>query len=114
MKEKILSVTPKDCRWDYMGASSKGGQKANKTASGVRCTHELSGAVGKSTEHRSQAKNKQQAFVRMTEHPKFKAWIRLEIAKIQRDDEGIERKIDKDMQKVKVEMFVNGKWQEEI
>ena len=48
MREKLFTLTAKNFRWDYFRGSGKGGQKRNKTSSGVRCTHEESGAVGQS------------------------------------------------------------------
>jgi protein subunit release factor B len=55
-REKLFSVTEKDCRFDYFRGSGKGGQKRNKTDSAVRCTHAPSGAVGASEALRSQRK----------------------------------------------------------
>lgn len=43
-RKPILSVTKKDCRWDYYVGSGKGGQKRNRTSNCVRCTHIDSGA----------------------------------------------------------------------
>lgn len=58
-RELIVSVTAKDCKFDYIRGSGKGGQKKNKT---VRCTHLASGASGFCEEHREQHRNKQLAF----------------------------------------------------
>lgn len=76
MKEKILSVTLKDCRVDTFRAGGPGGQKQNKTSSGARITHPPSGAVGESREQRSQLLNKRAAFRRMVESPKFQLWLK--------------------------------------
>ena len=115
-KKPLFSVTKKDCRWDYYVGSGKGGQKRNKTANCVRCTHVDSGAVGKSEEGRSQSKNKRAAFIRMSETPKFKAWIRLEKAK----KLGVEARIEKEMKKTMLPHNLrietkdkNGRWVEE-
>jgi protein subunit release factor B len=72
VREKILSVTLKDCRVDYFRAGGPGGQKQNKTSSGVRITHPPSGAVGEARDQRSQLQNKKAAFRRMAESDKFK------------------------------------------
>lgn len=61
------------------GGSGDGGQKKQKTSSEVRCTHEPSGAVGKATDSRDQAKNRVTAFKRMIETPEFKVWLQLKI-----------------------------------
>lgn len=70
-KEKILSVTLADCRVDYFRAGGKGGQKQNKTNSGVRVVHPPSGAVGEGRDQRSQLANKRAAFSRMAHSDKF-------------------------------------------
>ncbi len=96
--------------------SGAGGQKRNKTANCVRCTHKDSGAVGKSEDGRSQAHNKREAFVKMAKTPKFKAWIHLEKSRRL----GIESKIEKEVKKsmcpknIRVEVQdENGRWIED-
>jgi peptide chain release factor 2 len=72
-------VTADDCKWDVFRGSGDGGQKKQKTSSGVRCTHEPSGAVGKATDSREQSRNRKEAFKRMVESPQFKIWLKLKI-----------------------------------
>ena len=115
-KKPILSVTKKDCRWDYYVGSGKGGQKRNKTANCVRCTHELSGAVGKSEQGRSQIHNKKTAFVKMAETKEFKNWVRIESSKVLGIEAEIEREVEREMlsQNIKVEVKdKNGRWKKE-
>lgn len=81
-RELLFSVTDKDCRWDYFRGSGKGGQKRNKTSSGVRCTHIASGAVGVSDETRSQHRNKRLAFAKMAHSKEFEAWHKIEVARM--------------------------------
>lgn len=71
-RELLLSVTAKDCRWDYFRCGGKGGQKQNKTSSGARVTHPPSGAVGESREERSQLQNRKRAFRKMAESQEFR------------------------------------------
>lgn len=78
-KTKLFSVTAADCIWDTFRGSGNGGQKKQKTSSGVRCTHEPSGAVGKSTEYREQTLNKKEAFLRMCHSPEFQSWLQLKV-----------------------------------
>lgn len=81
-KELVFSVTAKDCDWHYFKSSGNGGQKRDKTDNCCRVTHPPSGAVGKSTEHRQQSKNRQAAFRKMAETPKFQAWARAMVANL--------------------------------
>jgi protein subunit release factor B len=71
MKEKILSVTLKDCDVQTKRGSGKGGENRNKRDTAVRIVHRASGAVGESQEERSQLQNKKRAFLRMVATPAF-------------------------------------------
>lgn len=79
---KLFSVTIHDCRVDTFRAGGKGGQNQNKTESGVRITHEPSGAVGESREYREQLRNKRAAFRRMGESPRFQRWAKAKAAEL--------------------------------
>lgn len=74
-REKILSVSIKDCRVDTFRAGGNGGQNQNKRDTGVRLTHEPSGAVAESREERSQLQNKRKALQRLSETPAFRYWV---------------------------------------
>lgn len=111
-RELLFSVTKEDCRWDYFRCPGKGGQKVNKTSSGVRCTHKASGAVGQSCDERSQHINKRLAFERMVETKEFKQWHRMEVARRTGQLERAEDKVAKEMCNIKVEIQQNGKWTE--
>jgi hypothetical protein len=78
-KTKMFSVTASDCRWDVFRGSGNGGQKKQKTSSGVRCVHEASGAEGKATDNRHQNINRRTAFERMVATPEFQGWMKLKI-----------------------------------
>jgi protein subunit release factor B len=75
-KEKILSVTLKDCDVQTKRGSGAGGQNRNKRDTAVKIVHRASGAVGESQEERSQLQNKRTAFLRMVETPKFQIWLK--------------------------------------
>ena len=114
-RNPILSVTKKDCRWDYYVGSGKGGQKRNKTSNCVRCTHVASGAIGKSEDGRSQAHNKKIAFKKMAESPKFKLWVRTETSRILGRETELEMEVENSMcrKNLKIETRdENGKWKE--
>jgi len=96
MKELLFSVTKDDFSFDFFRAGGKGGQKQNKTSSGCRCTHKESGAVGEGRDERSQPQNKKNAFMRCTDSPKFKAWLRMRIAECC-CGETLEQKVEKQM-----------------
>ncbi len=78
-RKKLFSITAADCKWDVFRGSGNGGQKKQKTSSGVRCTHEPSGAVGHATDHREQSVNRRSAFERMIATDEFKSWMELKI-----------------------------------
>ncbi len=110
----LFSVTSKDCKFDYYVGSGDGGQKKQKTASAVRCTHKESGAVGKAEDTRSQLKNKQLAFGRMAETKKFQEWLRVESLKALGIQKQIEDKVEREIKKVKVEVQKEGRWVEYV
>lgn len=112
-RELLFSVTAADCRWDYFRGSGKGGQKRNKTESGVRCTHRASGAVGQSDDTRSQHENKRIAFGRMIASDKFKSWHRIESARRMGRTQEIEDAVEAAMRpwNIREETKVDGKWQ---
>ena len=110
MKKLLFSVTASDCRFDYFRGKGKGGQKKNVTDNCCRCTHEDSGAVGKAEQGRSQRKNKELAFKKMAESKKFKIWHTLETSRRMGQQANLDRKIDEEMKKIKVEGKLNGTW----
>jgi protein subunit release factor B len=107
MKELLFSLTKDDFEFQVFRAGGKGGQKQNKTSSGVRCIHRPSGAVGEGKDLRDQHQNKKNAFIRCTESSKFKAWLKVEIAKKQGSYEDIQRKVNEMMlpSNLKIEYF---------
>ena len=112
-RELLFRVTAKDCRWDYYKGSGAGGQKKNKTENCCRCTHNDSGAVGKSEEGRSKEANRSKAFVRMAESPEFKTWHRIKVAEITGAAATAEYQTKIEMIKnTRVEVKENGKWVE--
>lgn len=110
-RELLFSVTKENCRWDYYRCPGHGGQKVNKTSSGVRCTHKDSGAVGQSCDHRSQHTNKRIAFERMVATQKFQNWHRLEVSRQTGELARIEEKVAQEMRKVRIEVHdESGRW----
>lgn len=111
-KEKLFSVTAKDCEWEYYRGSGAGGQKRNKTSSAVRCRHKPSGAVGQSQDERNQKVNKRLAFKRMAATKEFKSWLKIEVARITGAHSEAERYADREIRsdRIVVEVKKDGRW----
>jgi protein subunit release factor B len=112
-KKLLFSVTKSDCRWDYYRGSGKGGQKRNKTENCCRCTHLLSGAVGKSEEGRSKEKNRKAAFGRMARSQKFQDWVRIEASRRSGERAEIENRVERSMSPENIRSEVKddkGRW----
>ena len=109
-KEKIFSIPASEFRIDTFRAGGKGGQKQNKTDSGVRITHIKSGAVGEARDERSQPQNKKNAFRRCVESKKFQLWLKMEIAARMKGYRDLDAKIDEMMKEgnLKVEYYDPG------
>ena len=76
MKQKLFTITTADLREERYRGSGAGGQNRNKRDTGVRFTHEPSGAVGESESQRSQLQNRQEAFRKMAASPRFIMWAK--------------------------------------
>lgn len=92
--------------------SGKGGQKRNKTMSACRIIHPASGTISECQEERSFEQNKQKAFKRLLEKPKFKTWYKIEVAKRLGQIKDIEQEVEKAMSpdNLKIEILENNKW----
>lgn len=112
MREKILSVTLKDCVVQTFRAGGPGGQKQNKTDSGVRVIHPPSGARGESREERSQLQNKKNAFRRMAETKEFRNWVRRQAGESALMVASVERELWPDRTLIEVK-DANGNWVKE-
>lgn len=101
-------MTAKDFKWDTFRSGGKGGQNQNKVESGVRCTHEASGAVGTARDSRDQHRNRRAAFLRCIESGKFKAWHKAECSRrMGQEVVDVEEAVDKMMspENLKIEYF---------
>lgn len=110
-REHLLSLTKKDFVFQAFRAGGKGGQHQNKNDTAMRCIHPESGAVGECREHKSQHRNKQTAFQRMTKHVKFKMWINQKSFEAM-GEKSIEDRVEAAMadENLRVEVKENGKW----
>lgn len=110
-KELLFSVTLKDCDVQTFRSGGKGGQNVNKVETGVRIVHRESGAMGQSTDERSQHQNKKIAFKRMVDHPKFRFWLdqkRREIETGKTAEERVEEMMKPEY--LREEIKVDGRW----
>lgn len=114
MRELLFSITKDDFEFQVFRAGGKGGQKQNKTSSGVRLIHKKSGAIGESRSERSQSQNKKLAFKRLIDSNVFQIWLKKEISIISDGYDKVQQKIDKDMDSsnLKIEYKKDGKWVE--
>lgn len=113
--EVLFSVTRKDLRVDYFCTGGPGGQKQNKTASGCRITHEASGAVGESRNHRSQGQNQREAFERLVASEKFQRWVKIQTAAREQGFRDAEAMVDRMMTPDKIRVEVgsgDGVWRQ--
>jgi protein subunit release factor A len=111
MREKLFSVGLDDCRVDTFTVGGHGGAGKDTSNTGVRITHEPSGAVGCSTETRSQRKNKVTAFRRMAETKQFETWVRRKAAEM--DGQSIDEQVDEAMDPKNLQFEArdaDGKW----
>jgi len=112
-KQKITILSEQDRDISYFIGPGHGGQKKQKTSSGCQMKHLESGAIGRCSEDRSQARNKRAAFERMLETPKFKFWLAKKLYEI-RQNETLEETVEKDLspENLKFEIKKDGKWTE--
>lgn len=113
-RELLFSLTRKDFVVETFRAGGKGGQKQNKTSSGVRIRHPASGAVGESRETRSQHQNKRMAFQRLLESARFRVWHAAKCAELL-TGETVEQAVERLMAPHNLRVEVRddqGRWQE--
>lgn len=113
-KELLFSITKKDFEIQTFRSGGHGGQKQNKTSSGVRIIHRESGAKGESREERYQHQNKKIAFRRLVNSEKFQSWLKIKTAIAIEGFDRVQGAVDEAMQpqNLKIEGRENKKWVE--
>lgn len=114
-KQLLFSITLKDCRVDTFSVGGHGGSGKDTSNTGVRVTHLASGAEGKGVRSRSQLENKRAAFIQMAETPRFRMWLKLEVAK-RHGLRTVDQIVDEDMDPSNLKVEVRdpeGKWRVE-
>lgn len=114
MKKLLFSVTKRDLRIEYFSGSGAGGQNRNKKMKCCRIFHPESGAMAIGTESKSQEQNRKQAFRRLAEIPKFKIWQKMKAGQMMVDNGEIEKRVEKGLKDILVEVRKDGEWVEEI
>lgn len=106
-KKLLFRMTAKDFKWDTFRSGGKGGQNQNKVESGVRCTHEPSGAVGTARDSRDQHRNRKAAFLRCVNSEKFRKWHKMETARRLGQPKDVETRVTEMMldENLKVEYY---------
>jgi hypothetical protein len=115
----LFSVTRKDFDMQTFSVGGHGGGGKDTSNSGVRLIHRASGAVGEGRDHRSNTKNREDAFRRLVNTKKFKDWHRIECARrmgqqIPETEEQIKARVDRMIDEglkngtIKVEYLDNG------
>jgi protein subunit release factor B len=94
-KDILFSVTKKDLELSFFSGTGPGGQHKNKSQNCVRIHHPESGVTTTGQDERSRAQNLKNAFIRLTNHPKFQAWLKIKTAESLQDKREIERQIQK-------------------
>lgn len=110
-RELLFSVTRDDFDESHIRGTGAGGQKKNKTHSGVRLVHRESGAVGESTESREQHRNRMLAFRKAIATPEFQRWFAEKCAVLQ----GMPSLTDRvnaalQPENITTQVLVNNKW----
>lgn len=104
-RKLIFTVTIKDCVVTYYKDQGAGGQKKNKTMSGVRITHPPSGAVGTDCSTRSQLQNKRKAWRKMGESIQFQIWAKTKALKLEPLEDIVDRMMGEENLKVEYAPF---------
>ncbi len=95
-KRKLLfSVTKKDLEITWFSGKGSGGQHRNKHQNCCRIKHQDSGTLVTGQEERSRKQNFQNAFKRLTEHKKFKLWLKLKASEMMLDKDELEKEINR-------------------
>lgn len=113
----LVSVTAKDCEWQFFRSGGKGGQNQNKVESGARCIHHPSGARGEARDTRDQPQNRKLAFTRMVESEKFQTWLKLESSRVLAGERSIEAMVEAAVERemspsnLKIEIRTENGWE---
>jgi peptide chain release factor 1 len=103
-KELLFSLTKKDFIVEYYNGTGDGGQNRNKVATACRIHHPASGAMSTCQEERTQKVNRERAFKRLLEKPRFKKWLKIETARRMGALQNIDERVEREIKNVKIEV----------
>ncbi len=105
-KKLLFSLTKKDFEIQTFCTGGNGGQHRNAKQNGVRIIHNASGARAEHRDGRDQAKNREEAFTKLVETQKFKAWHSIEVARRLGHLEMLEQEVERamDTQNLRIEV----------
>lgn len=110
-KELIFSVTKDDFEITTFSGTGAGGQHRNKHQNCVRMKHKETGIITTGQTQKSLNQNRKEAFLNMTNHPKFKVWLNNKIyersLQAEKDRQAIERAVENGLREenLKIEYF---------
>lgn len=113
MKQLLFTLTRKDFKINYFSGTGAGGQNRNKCKKCVRIHHPPSNTMATGQDERSLKHNLRNAFIRLTNKPEFRKWLKLQAARECVTIEEIKKLVNDAMDKKDdflVEYLVNGKW----
>ena len=113
-RKLLFSVTKKDLTITWFQPKGPGGTNKNKSNRACRIKHNDSGVIVECQEHRSAEKNKEEAFLRLTQHPQFKVWHNRRVYEIL-NKRTIEEEVNAMMRGDKIKTEIrdeDGKWSE--
>ncbi len=112
MRQKLFTVTIKDCEVQTFRCGGNGGQNVNKRNTGVRIIHKASGAIGEGRDQRTQIENKRSAFRRMGESKQFQNWLKIQAARLAGFDPDKEVEREMQLKNLKIEIRNDkGEWE---
>lgn len=113
-RELVLKLTRKDFERQTFRCGGNGGQNVNKVESGVRLIHKASGVAVESRVHRDQLANQRECLKKMRDHPDFRKWLRIELAR-RRGQPTPEQAVEAMMRPANLALEVrdqDGKWEQ--
>lgn len=91
MGDLLFSVKPEI---DLYSGTGPGGQNRNKSKKCVRLRHKESGVIVTASDSKSLETNKKVALRRLSEHPEFKKWLRIQSAIAIEGYSSLDEKVD--------------------